>query len=64
MNQKVVFTLWRVSNVFSLLWERYNSATFKPVEHQESESEYDESESDSGECDDSEYDEGGIGGLD
>ena len=62
MNQKVVFTLWRVSNVFSLLWERYNSATFKPVEHRESESEYDENYS--GECNDSEYDEGGIGGLD
>ena len=37
MNQKDVFTLWRVSNVFYLLWEWYNT-TLKPAIDQQSES--------------------------
>lgn len=45
VNQKVVFTLWRVSNVFYLLWDWYNTA-FKPAVDQESESDCEESESD------------------
>ena len=49
VNQKVVFTLWRVSNVFCLLWEWENSIAFKRAEHKESESEYGESESGCGE---------------
>ena len=63
MNQKVVFTLWRVSNVFYLLWDWYNTA-FKPAEDQESESDCEESESDLSE---SESDDGVYliyGGLD
>ena len=45
VNQKVVFTLWRVSNVFYLLWDCYNTA-FKTAVDLESESDCDDSEGD------------------